>query len=471
MRMLTSFIAMSMLILLILTASAGASEPTIVWRVATLAPKNLGWAKQVENIVLPWISEASDDNVAMKIYWGGAMGNDDDYIRKMRIGQLQAAGLTGVGANLAAEEFAVIGLPFLFRGFNEVDHIRSTMFPVFDKYFEENGYKLILWIDQDFDQIYSSKWRFDDLDDFVRAKIVTWYGPSEKAMLEALGADPIELSVNDTPEAVRQGVADTNIAPAIWQVGAQLYSMTRYVNTMKLRYSPAVILATLEAWNEVPEEYRRRLEVRREEVQQEFCVGTRRDNQMCIEGMLQFGVEMVDVPEKELSRIRKTALGVYDDLAGELYSRDLLNQVRAHLAEFRSGKASRHNPKARQPVVAVASRSSKTGSPEKEAPARAENVRGTSGGRTEPEGRTEVKTSEEKRVHITYKPQPSTWELRKLQLEKVQTRLKRLGYYDFQVDGVMGPITRTGIVNYQRDNGLTVTGNVNDQLLGHMGIE
>jgi lysozyme family protein len=47
----------------------------------------------------------------------------------------------------------------------------------------------------------------------------------------------------------------------------------------------------------------------------------------------------------------------------------------------------------------------------------------------------------------------------------VQTDLTRRGYYAGQVDGVIGPETRNAIREFQRDNGLQVTGDINSQLV------
>jgi hypothetical protein len=47
----------------------------------------------------------------------------------------------------------------------------------------------------------------------------------------------------------------------------------------------------------------------------------------------------------------------------------------------------------------------------------------------------------------------------------VQAALARRGYYEGQVDGVMGPGTRSAIREFQRDNGLPVTGRIDSQLV------
>jgi putative peptidoglycan binding protein len=43
-------------------------------------------------------------------------------------------------------------------------------------------------------------------------------------------------------------------------------------------------------------------------------------------------------------------------------------------------------------------------------------------------------------------------------IANVQAVLQQLGYYPYEVDGVLGPATEAAIANYQRDYGLSVTG-------------
>jgi len=51
----------------------------------------------------------------------------------------------------------------------------------------------------------------------------------------------------------------------------------------------------------------------------------------------------------------------------------------------------------------------------------------------------------------------------------VQDALSRAGYYDSSVDGVLGPRTSDAISNYQADNGLPVTGRIDNALLDSLG--
>ncbi len=53
----------------------------------------------------------------------------------------------------------------------------------------------------------------------------------------------------------------------------------------------------------------------------------------------------------------------------------------------------------------------------------------------------------------------------------VQQDLAQQGYYTGPVDGIVGPMTRAAIRAYQRDNGLPVTGAINNNLMNALQAE
>jgi len=321
--------------LLGLATGAVAQQDKQLWKVGTLTPKGVGWAKQFEQIMLPAIHESTNHTLDVRIYWGGIMGDDEDIIAKMRAGQLQAAGITGQGAVIACPEFAVVELPFLFRGYDEVDYVRKKMWDTFDRLMQKRGFKLLVWLDQDFDQIYSKKYSFRDMADFEKARFLTWYGVLEEDLLKRLGSSPIPVDIPELVPSLRQGVADSLIAPALWMIATQLYPSVEYMVPLKIRYSPAVVISTLDAWNALPEESRQGIQEIVPGVVERFTAATRRDNRKAVNALEEYGIEKVALPPENVARIRKKAQKVWSDQAGQLYPAALLDEVRAHLADFR----------------------------------------------------------------------------------------------------------------------------------------
>ncbi len=53
---------------------------------------------------------------------------------------------------------------------------------------------------------------------------------------------------------------------------------------------------------------------------------------------------------------------------------------------------------------------------------------------------------------------------------RVQQELSSAGYYQGEIDGIIGDGTRRAIRNYERDNNLRVDGRIDDELLATMGL-
>ena len=55
-------------------------------------------------------------------------------------------------------------------------------------------------------------------------------------------------------------------------------------------------------------------------------------------------------------------------------------------------------------------------------------------------------------------------------IASVQVALQQRGYYQYAIDGRMGPQTRSAIARYQRDNRMSITSEVDPATLGSLGI-
>ena len=55
-------------------------------------------------------------------------------------------------------------------------------------------------------------------------------------------------------------------------------------------------------------------------------------------------------------------------------------------------------------------------------------------------------------------------------IANVQSALQQQGYYHGEVDGLIGPLTRGAIADYQRDHGLYTTSTIDQPTLQSLGI-
>ncbi|MBF0449526.1 MAG: TRAP transporter substrate-binding protein DctP [Candidatus Magnetomorum sp.] len=326
----------SFLMNLIVIFSAQAKTGIKYLKMASLAPKNVGWARNIRNIMHPALDRITHGKLKLKWFWGGIMGDDKDYIEKMKSGKLDGAALTSYGMILACPEMAVLELPFLFNNYDEVDYIREKMWKEFDVIAEKNGFKMLIWADQDFDQIYSVNYRMNQWTDFQQAKIIQWNGIVEKKTFEALHLSFVSLRVSEIYPAIQQNIANTYIGPAIWTVGSQLYPIFKHVNPIKLRYSPAGALITLDVWNSLPKHYRDAWEDIRKKEGNLFCHKTRKDSDKAFQAMEKYGMQVSTTDSATIKILKEQSLPLRKQLAGTLYSQAILDELLKHLSEFRS---------------------------------------------------------------------------------------------------------------------------------------
>jgi len=323
------------LLLMLATNCSEAASAKYCLKMATLAPKTVGWARHIQIIMHPAIKKATDGQVKLKWYWGGVMGDDRDYVQKMQIGQLDGAALSGQGVVLACPEMAVVELPFMFENYEEVDYIRKVMRDDFDQIASQNGYKIFIWADQDFDQIYSVKYEMSQMDHFKKASILTWYGDLEMALLSELGSDPIPVTVPEISSSIRQGVVDTFIAPSVWVIGSQMYTIMKYVNPVKIRYSPAAAFITLKSWNKIPEKYQKSLLDLRDTAAITFCNKCRDDSIKAYKAMIKYGVKESLMTPTVLADFQSRTKKIWYDLVGKKYQRKTLDKLISQLENFR----------------------------------------------------------------------------------------------------------------------------------------
>jgi len=303
---------------------------------ATLAPKTLGWALQIRNILIPAFYEATDRNVSIKWYWGGLKGDDSDYIELMKQGELDGSALAGHGVILACPEMAALELPFLFQNYDEVDYVRGHMFGKFNKLAEKRGYKILFWGDQDFDQIYTTNQKIQTINDF---KNVTFAGGNqfiEKLLFETIGAEQIPVRTLNISSSIRQKKANAYIGPALWVVGSQLYTSFQYITPIKIRYSPAALVITQKAWRKIPSKYYHRIQSIFDKKGNIFHENIRIDSKRALMAMEKYGLDSIEISPDNLSIIKERCHSVWNESVTKLFPEKILNEIQDHLTAFRN---------------------------------------------------------------------------------------------------------------------------------------
>lgn len=322
--------------LLVISASAWSQKYTI--KFATLAPEGSTWMKVMDEFNQE-VMKLTDGNVKFKIYPGGIQGDEKDVLRKIRLGQLQSAGFTGVGLGEILPEARIMDSPFLFRNYQEVDDITSQFYDEFSSKFEEANFVLLGWTEVGFVYVFANK-PIKSLDDLKGIKMWMWEGdPVAEATFKALGVTPIPLSITDVLTSLQTNLIEAVYTSPLACVTLQWYTRVKYMMDVPLADAAGAVLISKKMFDKMPENYQQILLDKGREYMKKLVQLSRQDNQESIELMVKNGIELVKVPEKNLEAFRKAGAEARQNLVGKLYSQELLNKVEKSLAELRAKEA------------------------------------------------------------------------------------------------------------------------------------
>jgi len=72
------------------------SAQQVVLKMGTLAPEGTAWAKAFRDIGRE-VEQKTNKQVSLRLFPGGVLGDEEDMLRKVKVGQIQGALLTGAG--------------------------------------------------------------------------------------------------------------------------------------------------------------------------------------------------------------------------------------------------------------------------------------------------------------------------------------------------------------------------------------
>ncbi len=214
---------------------------TTTIRMATLAPAGSSWDK----IFRLWnnsVEKETGGAVKFQFFNGGVAGDERDVIRKMKLSQMDASGLTSIGLGQIQRSVAILQMPGIFDNYDRLNKVREKMAPEFEGLFIKEGYHLLGWGDAGFGRVFSKKPILNPED----YKSVRPWVPKEDStmpeLMKMIGANGVSLGIPEVFPALQTGMIDTVVASAIAAVALQWF---RYVTHMSSDANIAIVGATL----------------------------------------------------------------------------------------------------------------------------------------------------------------------------------------------------------------------------------
>lgn len=323
---------------LFVLASAALTQQHII-KFASLAPDGSTWTNVLREYDAA-IRKESGGTLGFRIYAGGVQGEDKDVIRKMRLGQLHSAGLTGYGLGDIAPKVRILDSPFLFNNYDEVDYIYTMFDDEFDKAFRDNGYVLLGWAEVGWVYVLTNT-PVRTLADMNGVKMWMWEGDKvAEATFRALGISPIPLSVIDVLTSLQTGLINGAYTSPLAALVLQWHTRVKYMMNLPLADASGAVVMTKKKFDELPSDLQEILLRNGKKFMRELTLKSRQENDAAIAAMKKSGIQLVDVPsQKMIDEYVAAGKKARQTLVGTFYDQDFLNRIEKSLAEFRSKNA------------------------------------------------------------------------------------------------------------------------------------
>jgi TRAP-type C4-dicarboxylate transport system substrate-binding protein len=304
-------------------------------RLATLAPSGSPWMEVLDKASAE-IKDKTAGRVTFKYFEGGQQGDERDFVRKIKLGQLDGAAVTAVGLSMIDESIRVLELPMMFQSAEELDYVADKLWPYFQKKFEHKGFRLndrgeVGWI------YFLSKAKVEKIADLRGQKLWLW-GDDQLvgAVFKKLGLNGVPLGVPEVDGNLTSGKIDACYGSPLAAVALQWYSKVKYITSMPMSFAIGATLVSNEAYKKLTPEDAKLIEDISRANAKKLRKVIRKANDDAKSTMKRKGVDLVPTPTAMVDEFTKQSTELWNELAGKIYSKEELKMVLDARDEYRA---------------------------------------------------------------------------------------------------------------------------------------
>lgn len=306
-------------------------------KLGTLAPKGSPWQKIIRDMADGW-KTATAGKVTFLIYDGGVVGDEPDMVRKMRIGQLQAASLTGVGLSDIVPDVQALQMPMVIRSYDELDYVIEHIAPTLEAKLEAKGFKVLNWGDAGWVHFFSQSPVVTPTD-LKPQKLFVWSG--DTAYIEAYkdaGYQPVPLPSTEIHSGLQSGLVNAFSTTPLAALSFQWFGAAK--NMVDLDWAPLIgaTVITTAAWDKLPADAKPALLAESQRAGARVRAETRKLGVEAVETMKKYGLEVHAVPADARRQWQEMADKAGTVLVGRVVPADTMAEVKKLVAEYRSQK-------------------------------------------------------------------------------------------------------------------------------------
>jgi TRAP-type C4-dicarboxylate transport system substrate-binding protein len=278
------------------------------------------------------LAALTNNSVQVRVYWGGAAGDDTDVLRKMKTGQMDAAPLSLELVSSFVRQALVLASPALFTNYKQLDAVRNALTPQMDKEAYDNGFKIMAWGDVGRLRLLSKE-PVASLADFKKTR--PWLYPQSEALKDfykLVGATGVPLGLMEVYGALQTNMIDVVWASAVLGAALQWHTGTHYITEQGLGFISGAFAIRRGAWEALPENAKNSMNELADERRVKNQIEIRKADERAYIKLVERGhkpVKLSNVAEWE-----KAGAAVREHMVGRVYTRELVTKAESIAKQY-----------------------------------------------------------------------------------------------------------------------------------------
>jgi len=331
-----SFIHCVLALFVMGASSSFGADPQL--KIGSLIPKNSLYHRQLMEIGETW-KKSQSGSARFNVFTDGSQGGEAEMVRRMRIGQLQAALLSVVGLREIEPSIAALqNLPLAFRSWEELDYVREKMRPAMEKKFIDKGYVVLAWGDAGWVRFFSKQPAFSP-DDYKKMKFFAWGSEAEQQeIMKSLGYTPVPLEPTDILPSIQTGMINVVPSTPYFALASQIYNTAP--NMLEINWAPIVgaFVITKKAWDEMSPEMQKALRMASDKAGAMIRIQARKEVEEAVDAMKKRGLQVNKPNPEQMKEWTALSESLYPRIRGKMVPADTFDEVFTHLKAFRTQK-------------------------------------------------------------------------------------------------------------------------------------
>jgi TRAP-type C4-dicarboxylate transport system substrate-binding protein len=309
------------------TTTSTKAEAGYTLRIASLAPAGSSWMK-ILNAWNKTLIEKTDGKLKMRFYPGGSQGDERDFVRKMRVGQLDGGVVTMTGMSMLVPAMNVLTLPGLLDTYEELDRVRDKMAGEFEAMFGKEGMRLVGWGDAGKTRLFSVK-PIKSPNQIKAMRPWVWKDdPIFVEFYQVIGASAVRLGVPEVYPALQTRMVDVISSSALTAVALQWYTRVNYMTAHNSAIIAGGTVMRKDKYDELSPELQEAFDSTAARAHELLNKTIRKDDEKAYQIVLKKGIEAVEAgdakPEWDAADKK-----VRDNLTGRMFPKSLVEAVTA----------------------------------------------------------------------------------------------------------------------------------------------